>query len=252
MATRTLVVPLLLALGAAGCATSPTSSLDAFARHSANNSFELVERRVEPPSTLLLPVAHDRQTEGPTCGAHVLASVLQYWQGPSAPTGHAIFAATPPASPAGYSMAELMVIAQQRGLLASAVRLRQADIVRELEAGRPVLTPVRIPSINLQDWALPGSNRPVVGFPARLVTTRVGRVSEWTGLAMIDHYVLVVGYEGETFVALEPVLGFRTISFDRLERYRRPFNDAAIVFSGSSPPSARAAAQQSGAPPAPG
>jgi hypothetical protein len=135
----------------------------------------------------------------------------------------------------GYTMAELLDLARANGLTASAVRIGNEDLVRELESGRPVLVPVRIPSIYLQAWTLPGANTPVVGLPAQVVTSRVGRLSEWTGLAMINHYVLVSGYEGETFVALEPVLGFRTISFDRLKRYRRPFGDAAIVFSGPPP-----------------
>jgi hypothetical protein len=105
-----------------------------------------------------------------------------------------------------------------------------------------VLVPVRIPSIYLQDWTLPGSNEPVVGLPAHVVASRVGRFSEWTGLAVMSHYLLIVGYEGDTFVALEPVMGFRTISAERLARYRRSFNNAAIVFSASQPPAGRSAA----------
>ncbi|MGE0740061.1 MAG: hypothetical protein AB7O98_01870 [Hyphomonadaceae bacterium] len=245
MRRRTLVVPLLLALGAAGCATSPTSSLDTFAQRSANNSFELFERQVDPPSTLMLAVAHDRQTEGPSCGAHVLASVIRYWKGDGAVTGAALYHQTPPASASGYSMSELLTLAHHNGLLASAVRLQHADAIRELEAGRPVLVPVRIPSVYLQDWSLPGANETVLGFPSRMVTTRVGRLSEWTGLAMINHYVLIVGYEDETFVVLEPVLGFRTMTFDRLERYRRSFNNAAIVFSADAPPAGQRAAAPS-------
>lgn len=240
MAPRAYVVPLLLALGA--CATSPTSDLNAFAQHSANNSFELLDRGVDPPATLMLPVVHDRQTQGPSCGAHVLASVVNYWLGPGAATGDAIYSETPPAAPAGYSMAELLNLAHQHGLIASAVRLTDADIVRELESGRPVLVPVRVPSVYLQNWSLPAANEPVAGLPTRMVTTRVGWLSEWTGLAMVDHYVLIAGYEDDTFVALEPIMGLRTISFDRLRRYREPFQNAAMVFS--RPPSGGAAASE--------
>jgi hypothetical protein len=245
MTPRAYVVPLLLALGA--CATSPTSDLDAFALRSANNSFELFDRSVDPPATLMLPVVHDRQTQGPSCGVHVLASVINYWMGPGAVSGEAIYSSTPPAAPEGYSMAELLTLARQHGLMASGVRLAEADIVRELESGRPVLVPVRLPAVYVQSWSLPGANRPLVGVPAQLVTTRVGRVSEWTGLAMVNHYVLIAGYEGETFVALEPIMGFRTISFERLRRYRRPFEDAAIVFSRpANPPGEAVAASAAG------
>jgi hypothetical protein len=244
MTPRAFVAPLLLALGA--CATSPTSDLNAFAQRSADNSFEMLERGVDPPSTLMLPVAHDRQTEGPSCGAHVMASVINYWIGPGAASGEAIYRETPPAARDGYSMAELLVLARQHGLTASAVRLTDDDILRELENGRPVLVPVRLPTVYLQDWTLPGANEPLVGLPSRVVTTRTGWLSEWTGLAMADHYLLIAGYEDETFVALEPIMGFRTISFERLERYRRPFNNAAMVFSGPVRPPGDGAAAPTG------
>lgn len=234
MSRRTLVVPLLLALGA--CASTPMSSLGAFAERSANNSFEPFDRAVEPPNTLVLPVSHDPQTSAAACGAHVMSSVINYWEGEGAVTGHALFEATPPADMrAGYSMAELMAIARSHGLTTNAVRLSDADIVRELEAGRPVLVPVRAPSIFIQRWQLPGANRPVLGLPAAIVASRVGAIAEFTGATMVNHYVLVVGYEDETFVAVEPVMGFRTISFERLDRYREPFGNAALVFSGSRP-----------------
>jgi hypothetical protein len=236
MRRQILVVPLLLALSA--CATHPTSSLDAFAQRSASNSFELLNRDVDPPSTLVLSVAHDRQTEGAACGAHALASVVNYWRGAGTVTGAQIFAATPPANlEAGYSMAELLTLARQERLTASAVRLSQADLIHELENGRPVLVPVRVPSVFVQNWSMPGANRPMLGLPSALVTSRVARLSEWTNVAMVNHYVLIVGYErDDTFVALEPVMGFRTIHFDRLARYRRAFNNAAIVFSADRPP----------------
>jgi hypothetical protein len=242
MQRRIFVVPLLLALGA--CATHPTSSLDAFAERSANNSFEFMNRGVDPPSTLVLPVAHDQQVELAACGAHVLASVVNYWRGPGTVAGQQIYDATPPAdAEAGYSMAELLTLARANGLQAQAVRLARADVIRELESGRPVLVPVRVPSVFVQNWSMPGANIPLVGLPASLVTTRVARVSEWTNLAMVNHYILIVGYEADdTFVAVEPVMGFRTISFDRLERYRRAFDNAAIVFSAAPPPPATAAA----------
>jgi hypothetical protein len=75
------------------------------------------------------------------------------------------------------------------------------------------------------------------------VTTRVAQLSELANLAMVNHYVLIVGYEpGDKFVAVEPVMGFRTITFERLARYRRPFDDAAMVFSATRPPAANTAA----------
>lgn len=227
---RLIVVPLLL--GLAACATAPVSDIGAFAERSSNNSFELTGRSVDPPNTLVLPVVHDRQTDPSACGAHVLASVVNYWRGPGTVSGAAIFAEHRPAAPDGYNIAEMMRMAGEYGLTASGVRLSQADIIRELENGRPVVVPVRVPSVFVQTWSLPGANVPVLGVPSNFVTARVADVSQWTNTAMVNHYVLIVGYEADTFVAVEPVLGYRTIRFERLERYREAFGDAAIVFSG--------------------
>ena len=227
---RTAVAALAFAVSA--CATTPSASPDAFAERSAANSFEFFDRAINPQSTLLLPVVHDRQINGIACGAHALASVTNYWLGAGHVSGADIFAASPPADmQTGYSMAEILKLAGGQGLLASAVRLQPEGILRELEAGRPVLVPVRVPSVFVQVWQLPGANIPVLGFPAALVISRSAHLSEMTGLRMLNHYVLIAGYDGDTFIILEPVLGLRTISAERLARYRLAFGDAAIVFS---------------------
>jgi hypothetical protein len=221
-----------LAFGVSACATTPSASPDAFAARSAANSFEVFDGAVDPPSTLLLPVVHDRQINGMACGAHALASLTNYWLGSGHVSGAAIFASSPPADmTSGYSMAEILTLAAKQGLLASAVRLQPADVVRELEAGRPVLVPVRVPSVFVQGWQLPGANVPVLGFPAAFVMSRSAQLSEMTGKGMLNHYVLIAGYDGDTFVILEPVMGLRTISAERLARYREAFGNAAIVFS---------------------
>jgi hypothetical protein len=166
----------------------------------------------------------------------VLASVVNYWRGAGTVGGAAIFSQTPPANvETGYSIAELAALAGRHGLMASPVRLNLPDLIRELENGRPVLLPVRVPSIYVQQRALPGSERPAVGRAAGFAMERVGRMSEMTNLALVNHYVLLVGYDRDRAVVVEPVMGYRTISFERLARYRRPFNDAAIVFSAAPP-----------------
>lgn len=226
---------LLLALCAGGCALTPRSDVNAFAESTGSNSFEVFDRTLQSNEALVLPVVHDRQTSGPSCGAHALASVVNYWRGPGTMDGEALYRQTPPRSPSGYSMAELMTIAQANGLLASAVRLTDEQITQELERGRPVLVPVRLPSIYVQQRQLPGGDIPIVGFVRNTVIYRAGRVSELTNLAVVDHYLLVVGYEDDKFVVVEPVMGYRTISFNRLDRYREHFQNAAIVFSSTQP-----------------
>lgn len=229
----------LLAFGVSACATAPNADPGAFAERSAANSFEFFNRTVEPPQTLLLPIVHDRQINGIACGAHALASITNYWLGPEHASGTAIFSSTPPAdTKSGYSMAELMALAGKNGLLASAVRLQPADLIRELEAGRPVLVPVRVPSVYVQPWQLPGANIPVLGLPAAVVISRSAQLSELTGQGMLNHYVVVAGHDGDKFVILEPVMGLRTISAERLTRYREAFGNAAIVFSPANSQSA--------------
>jgi hypothetical protein len=237
-ASLTLV---LLSLFAAGCAISPNSTINEFAENSGSNSFEVFNRELESSSALVLDVQHDRQRSGPSCGAHALASVVNYWRGPGTITGDAIYSATPPADGMGYSMTELLTLARSEDLLASAVSLPRQGIIRELEAGRPVLIPVRLPSIYVQQRALPGGDVPVVGLARNVLIARASGVSEFTNLAMVNHYLLVVGYEDDRFVVVEPVVGYRTISFERLERYREPFQEAAIVFSAAPNAEARAA-----------
>ncbi len=234
------LVALALTLCVAGCAIHPSTDVAQFAARSGENSFEVFNRRVTSPEALVLPVVHDRQYAGPACGAHALASVVNYWRGPGSLDGASLFRETPPASQAGYSMAELLALARANGLTASAVRLDAAHVIRELESGRPVLVPVRLPSIYVQKRVLPGGEAPVFGVVRNSVIYRASRVSEWTDLAMVDHYLLVVGHDQNRFIVVEPVMGYRTIAASRLARYREHFEDAAIVFSG--PPRGRAGA----------
>lgn len=228
---RSAPISLLLALCLTGCATRPTTDVNAFARRSADNSFEVFDRAVDP-SALVLAVVHDRQTSAASCGAHALASIINYWRGAGTVAGDGLFETSPPAdSVSGYSLAELLAIAHGRGLQANAVRLSQADIITELESGRPVLIPILAPAVYVEPRTLPGENVPVIGLARNFVVGRAAQISESSGMAMVGHYLVVAGHDQGRFVVVEPVRGFRTISFERLARYRRPFNDAALVFS---------------------
>lgn len=221
---------LLLSLSVGGCALNPNSTISEFALSSGSNSFEVFERRATP-AALVLPVEHDRQTRGPSCGAHALASVVNYWRGEGTMAGDALYRDRPPADPAGYSLAELLILARGEGLLASPVAMPEQGLVQELESGRPVLVAVRLPSIYVQQRSLPGGDVAILGIARNTLIDRAGRVSEASTLAMVDHYLLVVGYEDDYFVVVEPVMGYRTISAQRLARYRRSFDEASIVFS---------------------
>ena len=230
MRVQALIAALSLTLGA--CATDPSSGPADFAARTGHNSFELFRPGVSVPDTLLLPVRHDQQIDPIACGAHALASIINYWLGEGHVSGAGILAAHPPSDlEAGYSMAELVQLAGAYGLLASAVRLPEAGVVAELEAGRPVLVPVSVPAIFVQNWQLPGANVPLLGLPSAVARSRAAWLSEQMGQGLVDHYVIAAGHEGDSFVVMEPVWGLRTIRSSRLARYRRAFGNAAIVFS---------------------
>lgn len=231
---RTSIRVLLLAAAVSGCAIRPTSDVNAFAANSGGNSFEVFNRSFDSPDALVLPVVHDQQTEGPACGAHALASIVNYWRGASTVDGSVLFREHRPQSEAGYSMAEVVTLASEMRLQAAAVRLSEQDIVRELENGRPVMVPVRVPSIFIQQRVLRTGDMPVIGLVTNAMVGRAARASEWSGLAELDHYLVVVGYHDDTFVVVEPVMGYRTIRFNRLARYREHFNNAALVFSSTN------------------
>ena len=168
--------------------------------------------------------------------------MINYWQGAGAATGDGIYLREPPADPHGYTLAELQALAIRHGLIASAVRIDKRAIIRELENGRPVLIPVQLPAVYVEPRALPGTNVPVMGIAAGALVNRMGRVMHFSHMGLVNHYLLVVGYDAHRFAVVEPVMGYRTISFERLARFRRPFADAALVLSGRHAPAASAAA----------
>ena len=224
-------VAIAAALLTSACATSPVADVNTFAQDTGRVSFEAFGGAVDPARTLVLPVAHDRQTAGAACGAHVLGSLVSYWFGADALNGDALYAAQPPAGAQGYSLIELTVLARAHGLFASAVRLDETGVIHELESGRPVVIPVRLPSIYVQQRTIPAAQAPGVRTVRAAMTARVAHMSEMTRLAMVNHYLLAIGYDAERFVVMEPVMGLRTISRERLARYRAPFADAALVAS---------------------
>jgi hypothetical protein len=216
----------------AACAVAPVRSIGEFARRGQDNSFEVFNRPVRGPKALVLDVAYDQQANRVACGALVLACVIRYWKPGDAAAGAAIFAGHPPADPVnGYSLQEIITLAKRHDLNASGVRFGPDDIIAELEKGRPVMIPVRLPSIYVQTHTFFDPDPVVIGQIKNIFLGCVAFLSSLTGLEMLSHYVLVVGHGPDRFVLLDPILGYRTISRSRLAGYRKAFADAAIVFS---------------------
>lgn len=182
--------------------------------------------------TIILDVEFDRQNDRVSCGAHVLSSVVSYWFQDSEISGQSIFQLHPPLDPkSGYSMAQIIALAREHNLHAFGVRLTEARIRDEVTSGRPVLVPLRAPYVYLQSVTLFDPDLVPVGNLKNRLLNRIGLIHEWTGTNLLDHYVLVVGFDKSKFVLLDPVMGYRTISAKRFRRYRKPFENAAIAFS---------------------
>ena len=210
---------------------TPVGSLGDFALRGGANSFEAFGR-LPSKDALVLDVPFDRQGNRIACGAHVLASVVRYWRPAETVTGRAIFASHPPADgKAGYSMQELVTLAGEYGISAYGVRLEEADLVAELEKGRPVLAPVLLPFVYEQSASLFDPDPALVSQLKSWSLGAIGTASEMTGSGMLAHYVLVVGHAKDRFVLLDPVLGYRTIAKSRLARYRASYEGASLIFS---------------------
>jgi hypothetical protein len=99
-----------------------------------------------------------------------------------------------------------------------------------------VLVPVRLPAIYVQQRTIPVGDVPVIGTARNFLMSRSGTVSELTGMSMVNHYLVVIGYGRDKMVVLDPVMGYRTIATAKLQRYRKAFGDAAIVSAAAMGP----------------
>lgn len=216
----------------ASCAIRPTPTLNDFARHGGENSFEAANRRV-PADAVVLDVPFDHQENAVACGAHVLASLVRYWRPEAASeTGEAIFERTPPFDlKTGYSLAELIKLAHGEGLEAFGVKLQDEAVTAEIDKGRPVLAPLELPTVWIQTRTFFDPDFQPAGAIKEIAIGRIGSMSRKLNLAMGGHYVLIVGYSKDLFVLMDPIMGYRTIGRAHLEQFRKRYEDAALVFS---------------------
>lgn len=216
----------------AACAVTPTYTASDFANNPTRNSFLSFNRTPDKDRTVVLDVELDMQTSRVSCGAHALSSILNYWQSAPKASGQSLYLSVPPTNPdVGYSMGELIDIAHNHKLKAFGVRLNDDRVKVEINAGRPVIIPVQIPYVFLQSRTLFDPDFVPVGNLKNRFLNRLALVHQWTDTNLLDHYVLVVGFDDTKFVLLDPIMGYRTISAEKLSSYREPFENAAIVFS---------------------
>lgn len=222
------------------CAAVPVNAdRAAFAAAPSRNAVPRATVRLVPASTLLLDVRLDRQVSSNGCGAHAVAAVIDYWNRadpPSparpVPTGLDIHARTPPASPAGYSLAEVVGLLQGVGMVAAAVGSTPDAIRGELAAGRPVIARVSVSAGYLATVRLFAEDAPLVGEVESMAADVTARLLEPMSVARIEHYWVVVGHDAANLIVLDPALGLRVV---RTEAFARAFGrggSLAVVVGG--------------------
>ncbi|MBX9574374.1 MAG: C39 family peptidase [Caulobacteraceae bacterium] len=229
-----------LALAAGGCVAVPVNvDRGAFARAPSRNAIPPAVVRLAPQATLLLDVRLDRQQASYSCGAHVVAAVVDYWSRTgSAPrgvrprTGVEILAETPPADPRGYSVGEVAGLLQSAGLTALAVTADAESLRTELQSGRPVIARVSLPAGRLAAHTLLPAEMPLLGgVQARTLDLAAEVVEPW-GAARIDHYWVVVGFDVEHFIVVDPILGLRAVRVPAFQRAFERGGRLAVVVGG--------------------
>ena len=83
-----------------------------------------------------------RQSSEHSCGAAALAMILSRWNVPASEVGIMRASAGGAASDQGIAAGTLRDLARQKGMRAFLIRGEEADLVREVSLGRPVLVGV--------------------------------------------------------------------------------------------------------------
>jgi predicted double-glycine peptidase len=228
------------ALLLSGCATVPVSAdRTAFAAAPSRNAVPRTRVELDRGATLLLDLRLDRQQASNSCGAHAAAAVIDYWMrarppaiGRPAPSGVEIFAADPPVASEGYSLAEMVDLLQDAGLVAVAVGTTPAGIGQELRAGRPVIARVSVSAGYLATFTLFPSGTPVLGHVEARAGDLAARLLEPMSSARIEHYWVVIGLDSDTVIVLDPALGIRAVQSAAFARAFDRGGNLAVVVGG--------------------
>lgn len=193
----------------------------AFAQAPSRNAIPPGSVTLRPAEMLLLDARLDRQVAGNGCGAHAVASLIDYWirAAPSGDaramvTGAELYARTPPAGAAGYTLAEMAALIEAAGLSALVVNASPDALKAELEAGRPAIVRVSLPAALVRPATVfPGETPLLSGVETRAFAL----TSRMAGEGRLDHYWLLIGFDGERMVVLDPAMGIRSVSAAEFE-----------------------------------
>lgn len=229
-----------LLLGApalAACVSTPVNAdRAAFAQAPSRNAIPPGPVTLRPAEMLLLDVRLDRQVAGNGCGAHAVASLIDYWRRAAppagaggAPTGVELYGRTPPARADGYTLAEMAALIEAAGLSALVVNATPDTLKAELEAGRPVIVRVSLPAALVRPATVfPGETPLLSGVETRAFAL----TSRMAGEGRLDHYWLLIGFDGQRMVVLDPAMGIRSVSAAEFEAAFEAGGRLAVVSGG--------------------
>ena len=166
----------------------------------------------------VLNVSYRPQTSQVGCGIAPLSSVLAYYDVPNElSTLEQVYKLD---AEGGYSMGKLATVAQTFWLKAFVVKMDNAAARKQIQAGRPVIVPIR---------------KDVYGYTIgdtwiyKTIKTHVlDHVMDEDSL-YFNHYVALIGMDDGNFWILDPDEGMLSIDGERLARMRRTFDDASLM-----------------------
>lgn len=212
-----VAIAISCAMTLTGCVNATVNAdREAFIRSPERNAIPSGVADARSSQMLLLDVRLDRQIAANGCGAHAVASLVDYWLrlAPSETTaeistGAQIYARTPPKDSSGYTLAEVADLLRSQGLEALAVASTSDALKAELRAGRPAIVRVTLRATELRPIRiLPDQPALLAG-----IETLAFRLSSRVfGMEQLDHYWLVIGYDDSRVVVLDPAMGVRSVS----------------------------------------
>lgn len=232
-----VIATLAFSVALSGCILAPVNAdRNAFANTPALNAIPRGEIYLRPAEMLLLDVRLDRQVSENGCGAHAVAALIEYWErlAPSGSTtgpvtGVEIYAQTPPRDASGYSLGEIADLLSSYGLEALVVNATIDSLKAELRVGRPAIVRVKLAATELRYVTILPPRLPVLAE----VETRAFEISSWMFRQdQLDHYWLIIGFDAERLVVLDPAMGVRSVTPEAFDAAFQAGGQLAVVSGG--------------------
>ncbi|WP_298124584.1 C39 family peptidase [Brevundimonas sp.] len=195
--------------------------------------------QLESGHTLVLDLRLDRQVSGNGCGAHAVASMIDYWHraaprsdGFRPPTGAWIYAATPPSQSSGYALGELVELLETSGLVAVPVETTVAALKGELDRGRPAIARVSLSAGHVLGTRLIPVELAYLAATETFLTDAAARLVEPFAPSRLMHFWVVIGYDAEHVIVLDPALGIRAVQSAAFARAFDRGGNLAVVVGG--------------------